>query len=465
MKLIREKVFKFIREHALLLPGDKVVIAFSGGADSLALLDIIASLPDFPVQVIIAHLNHCLRGAESEGDELFVRSVAERFAFPLEISSVDIKAMADDEGLSLEEAGRNARRSFFMDVADKHSAVAIALGHHSDDQAETVLMRLVRGAAMSGLTGMRPKSAGNIFVRPLLCLSRAEIESYLHKGALQWREDSSNADTKFLRNRIRHELLPLLRSYNPAIPACLNQTATALAADEDLLEEVVGEVFSRIAATSFDKIQLNLRMLQNEPAALRKRLYRKSIFTLKGDLRRISSKHLADIDSLANKVKGSGKLSLPSGMLVIKKYNVMILTTAAEKNIIDNFDRIINLCGSYELEPNQTLLVEKADFLPGSRLETDKNTIFLEKDQFPFPWMIRCFKEGDRFTPLGMRGRKKLKDLFIDKKIPNTARKKIPLFICRGDIFWVGGVQAAEKTRITEVSGNLLRLRLIPSSP
>ena len=143
----------------------------------------------------------------------------------------------------------------------------------------------------------------------------------------------------------------------------------------------------------------------------------------------------------------------------------MILTTATEKLTNDSFDRIINSCGSYELELNQTLLVEKADLLPGNRLETDKDTIFLKMDQFPFPWMIRCFKEGDRFTPLGMSGRKKLKDLFIDKKIPNTARKTIPLFICRDDIFWVGGVQAAEKTRITEVSGNLLRLRLIPSSP
>ena len=325
-------------------------------------------------------------------------------------------------------------------------------------------MRLIRGAATSGLTGMQPKSYGNIFVRPLLCLSRTEIESYLHKGSLQWREDSSNSDTKFLRNRIRHELLPLLRSYNPAISDCLNKTARALAADEELLEEVVEKVFPRIAATSSDEIQLNLKMLQNELPALRKRLYRKSIFTLKGDLRRISSKHLADIDRLANGVRGSGRLSLPSGLLVTKKYNVMILKTVAEKLTNDNFDILINSCGSYELAPDKTLLVEKADYLPGNRLKTDKDTIFLETNQFPFPWIIRCFKMGDRFTPLGMSGRKKLKDLFIDKKIPNSARKTIPLFICRGDIFWVGGVQAAEKTRITEVSGNLLILRIIPSS-
>jgi len=466
MKLIRKKVLKFIKEHALLSPGDKVVIAFSGGADSLALLDILTSLPDFPVQVVIAHLNHCLRGAESDGDEIFVRSVAEKFALSLEISTVDIKAAADKEGLSLEEAGRNLRRSFFLDVAEKHSAVAIVLGHHSDDQAETVLMRLIRGAAMSGLTGMRPKSssAGNVFVRPLLCLKRAEIEAYLHKGSLQWREDSSNTDTKFLRNRVRHELLPLLRGYNPAILDCLNRTAKALAADEELLEGVVGKVFQRIAATSFNAVKLDLKLLQNEPPALRKRLYRESIFTLKGDLRRISSQHLADIDVLAIGSKGSGKLSLPSGLIIVKKYNVMTLTTVTEKLTNDDFDISISSCGSYELGSNQMLLVEKADFLPGNRLEADKDTIFLELNQFPFPWIIRCFKAGDRFTPLGMSGRKKLKDLFIDKKIPKTVRKTIPLFTCRGDIFWVGGVQAAEKTRISEVSGKLLRLRLIPSS-
>jgi len=315
---------------------------------------------------------------------------------------------------------------------------------------------------MSGLTGMRPKSTGNIFVRPLLCLSRTEIESYLRKGSLQWREDGSNSDTKFLRNRIRHELLPLLKSYNPAISDCLNQTAKALAADEELLEDFIEKAFPRIAKSSPKEIQLNLKILQKEPPALRKRLYRKSIFTLKGDLRRISSKHLTDIDRLAIGGKGSGKLSLPSGLLIIRRYNVMILTTITEKPTFDNYDISVTSCGSYELKPNLTLLVENTDCLPEDVMETGKDTIFLELSQFPFPWTVRFFKAGDRFIPLGMTGRKKLKELFIDKKIPSSARKTIPLFICRNDIFWVGGVQAAEKTRINGVSANLLRLRLIP---
>lgn len=462
MQLIRKKVLKFIAEHGLLAPGDKVVVAFSGGADSMALLDILASLTAFPLQLVIAHLNHCLRGDESDGDELFARSIAEKYALPLEISRIDIKAAAAQQRLSLEETGRNARRSFFLNVAEKHSAVAVVLGHHRDDQAETVLMRLVRGAAGSGLAGMKPKSPGSLLVRPLLCLSRADVEGYLRKSLLQWREDSSNSDNKFLRNRIRHELLPLLRSYNPEIADCLNQTAQALAADEELLEDAVANACNRIAATYPGEIRLNQAMLLHEPQALRKRLYRRAIFKLQGTLRRISSQHLADIDRLAIGGKGAGKLSLPSGVIVERKYDAITLTTIPELTSNNNPELTVNSVGSYRLNPGQTLVIDSLNTLPADWLESGNVTIFIDSVRFPFPWIVRCFRDGDRFTPFGMNGRKKLKDLFIDKKIPLTVRKNIPILLCRGEIFWVGGVQMAEETRITEASASMLRLRLIP---
>jgi len=465
MKLTRKKVLEFIKAHGLFAPGDKVVVAFSGGADSMALVDILAKLPDFPLQVVIAHLNHCLRGDESEGDELFVRGVAEKYALPLVISRVDIATAAAEQGLSLEEAGRNARRSFFLEIAEKQAAVAVVLGHHRDDQAETVLMRLVRGTAGSGLIGMQPSTAGNIFRRPLLCLNRAEIEGYLRKGSLQWREDSSNGDIKFFRNRIRHELLPLLKKYNPEVTESLNRIAQAFAADEELLDAVVERVYSRIVATLPDEIRIDLEMLRHELPALRKRLYRKVLFVLRGDLKRISSQHLADIDRLATGNKGSGKISLPSGVLGIRKYDSMILTTVPEEAVGDKWELSIDSCGSYQLEHERTLLVEKVASSPEGWLDAGKDTIFLDLHQFPFPWIIRCFREGDRFTPFGMRGTKKLKDLFIDKKIPLESRKKVPIFLSEGEIFWIGGVQMAEKARIFESPGELLRLRMIGAAP
>jgi len=465
MKLTRKKVLEFIKGHGLFAPGDKIVIAFSGGADSMALVDILANLPGYPLQVVIAHLNHCLRGAESEGDELFVRSVAEKYAFPLAISRVDVAAAAAEQGLSLEEAGRNARRSFFLELAEKQSAVAVVLGHHRDDQAETVLMRLFRGAAGSGLQGMQPRTAGNIFRRPLLCLNRTEIESYLRKGSLQWREDSSNLDVKFLRNRIRHELLPLLKSYNPELAESINRTAQAFAADEELLDAVVEQACSRIVSTLPDAFRINLEMLRHELPALRKRLYRKVLFVLRGDLKRISSQHLADIDRLATGNKGRGQISLPSGVLVIRKYAAMILTTIPEEMAGEKWELMVDSCGSHQLEHKRTLLVERVDSSPADWLETGKDTIFIDLQRFPFPWTVRCCREGDRFTPFGMRGTKKIKDLFIDNKIPLESRKRVPLFLSGGEIFWIGGVQLSEKARISEVPGDLLRLRMIGVAP
>lgn len=461
MQLTRKKVLKFIREHGLLAPGDKVVVAFSGGADSMALLDILTHLPDFPLQIIIAHLNHCLRGDESAGDELFVRGVAEKYALPLEISSVDVGAAADRHGLSLEEAGRNARRAFFLEIVEKTSAKAVILGHHRDDQSETVLLRLIRGAAGSGLAGMQPRTPGGVFLRPLLCLCRAEIENYLRKGSLPWRDDSSNADPRFLRNRIRHELLPLLKGYNNAMAENLVRLSKALAADEELLDAVVSRAYEQMALPFPEGVRINLEMLGQEPPALRKRLYRKALSSLKGDLRRISAEHLAAIDRLATGTKGGGKLSLPDGVLVIRQYAIMMLTNLTADSGRESWELSIDSCGTYKLANRQTLLVEKVVTSPADWPQAGKDIVIVDPLRLPFPWTIRCCRDGDRFTPLGMRGRKKLKDLFIDRKIPQAVRKNTPLLLCAGKIFWVAGVQLAEKARITRPAGELLRLRLI----
>ena len=465
MQQIRKKVLQFITEHGLFAAGERVVVAFSGGADSMALLDILANLPEFPLQIRLAHLNHLLRGEESDGDEAFVRITAEKYALPVEVARVDIAAAAELERISLEEAGREARRSFLLDVARQNSATAVALGHHRDDQAETVLMRLVRGAAGSGLAGMSPKLHGGIFVRPLLCLNRAEIEEYLRIGSLEFREDSSNSDTRFLRNRIRHELLPLLRSYNPAITELLNHTAQAVAADEQLLESVVDSNYLRFVSTVNSEARITLEALRHEPQALRKRLYRKALSEVKGDLRRISSIHLADIDRLVMAEKGTGKLSLPSGVHVTKQYDSMLIKNSAGGPAGEITEITVDSCGDHVLAPMSALSIERVDSLPSDWKGGGGDTIFVDMKKFPFPWTVRCFREGDRFTPFGMSGRKKIKDLYIDRKIPHASRKSIPLFLCRGEIFWVGGVQLAEKARITDSSAELLRLRVICKAP
>lgn len=459
MQAVRKNVAGFVQKHGLFSPGDRVVVAVSGGADSMALLDILANLPGFGLRLVVAHLNHLLRGEESDADEVFVRNVSVHYGFPCEVARVDILQSARQKKLCLEDAGREARRHFLKSVAEKHGATVVALGHHREDQAETVLMRLMRGAAGSGLAGMRPRSVCGFFVRPLLCMNRATLETYLVTESILFREDSSNSDLRFLRNRVRHELLPFLQRYNTRIVAGLNRTAEALAADEELLESVVTDVWRSVCVIAHGRVTMSVCGLQAQPQALRKRVYRKSIMALRGSLRRISSKHLAGIDDLVTCASSGGRLSLPSGIVVNREHSVLVLSEGME--VPETLgETTINECGMFVLTSKLKLSVEvySGDLRDFRSIIDD--VLFVDSATLPFPWTVRGFKQGDRFTPFGMTGRKKLKKLFIDRKIPAAARSVIPVLTCNGDIFWVAGVQAAEITRISGQGGKLLCLSI-----
>jgi tRNA(Ile)-lysidine synthase len=454
MQQLRHNVLKFITGHGLFRREETVVVACSGGADSMALLDILASLSGFRLTLVVAHLNHMLRGTESDGDEQFVRAAALRYEALVEVSGIDVAALAKERSLSLEEAGREARYSFFRKVAAKHSASAIAVGHHRDDQVETVLMRLIRGAGGSGLAGMRPRS-GEI-VRPLLCLNRDEIEAYLRKRRMAWRDDVTNADIRFVRNRIRHELLPLLESMNPEVVQVISQSAEALAADEEILGGLVLKAFERIAETASLSVRFDLTKLFQEPPPLRKRLYRTAIGQVKGDLKRISFIHLADIDSLVLSGKPNGELHLPAGIRVVRVYDSLLFTRQKGESFSGLDEILINGFGDHALPCGGHISVSYA----GDKDEKSQDTIFLESGEFPFPWVVRYFRKGDRFSPRGMDGSKKVKDLFIDRKIPLLERTRTPLLICKEEIIWVCGIQPSQRTRPAAVKADLTRLRI-----
>src|SRR5665647_2065143 len=226
-----------IQRQRLFETGETVVVAVSGWAYFVALLDILSRLEDEKLRLVVAHLNHGLRGTESDGDEEFVRMLAARYGLPFELRRADVGSLSRSCRLSLEDAGRRASYSFFAETAITHGAAGIALAHHRDDQAETVLIRLLRGAGGAGLSAMGSGSHG-MLKRPLLQVSRAELERYLKGRGLSYRTDASNADTAILRNSIRHELIPLLRRYNPKISERLAATAEILACDEELLERL-----------------------------------------------------------------------------------------------------------------------------------------------------------------------------------------------------------------------------------
>jgi len=448
---ILKKVARAIERHGLFSPGDTVIVAVSGGADSVALLDMLASLERLRLKLVVAHLNHGLRGAESDGDADFTAGLALYYGLPLESGAADVREIARLEGLSLEDAGRKARYQWFDAVAEMHRARRIALGHHADDQAETFLLRLLRGAGTTGLGGMRPLSADR-YARPLLGVSRAEILDYLHKRGLSWRDDSSNADTGFLRNRIRHECIPYLATYNPAIADRLNAAAEILAADEAVLEGVTDRVFERLSLTVSSGVALDLPLAAAELPGIRYRLYRRSILTLKGDLARITGSHLKQIDDLVCSARVNGVLSLPGGVTVRRSYQTLRFVLPGEEPEAGHWEIIIAGPGRYRLPGGGDLTV-RLTAPPATWATVPASRAYFDPFSTPFPWTLRTFRPGDRFRPFGMSGTRKVKEFFIDNKVPATLRRRIPLLFGKGELLWIGGFRISEAARIHPGAG------------
>ncbi|WP_129125715.1 tRNA lysidine(34) synthetase TilS [Geomonas oryzae] len=451
-----------VRNQNLFSTGETVVVAVSGGADSVALLDILTRLDTERLKLIVAHLNHCLRGAESNEDERFVADLAARYHIPFLSIRVDVASFAAAEGLSLEDAGRQARYAFFREVARRHGATSIALAHHMDDQAETVLIRLLRGSGGAGLSAMSAVG-GNMLKRPLLKVTRAELERYLRERDLSWRTDSTNADTAILRNSIRHELIPLLKKYNPKVTERLAATAEILASDEELLEQLTDATFKRLARSEDESVRLGIASLLGERRGLRLRLYRHVLRELRGDLMRIALTHLDAIDRLVVSSRPNASLNLPDELRVERSYDELRFTCVA-KPTEQNWEVTISGEGSYPLPNGMTLNVQRvprpADLVTGS-----EKIAYVSAEAAPFPWLVRPFAAGDRFTPLGLNGSQKVKELFINKKLPPHERSRVPLVFSDGDVIWVAGVRLAEKGRVKPTAGAVLRLEILEITP
>lgn len=441
---LQTRITETIRRQQLFKPGDTLIIGLSGGADSTALLDLLATLPAFPLHLVAAHLNHCLRGADSDADEQFCRELAAHHDIPFESRRVDVTTMARADSLNLEDAGRRARIAFFDELAATRQAAAVVLAQHADDQAETVLMRLLRGSGMSGLAGM-PWRNGRGYVRPLLEITRGEIEAYLAERHLEWREDSSNLDLTFLRNRIRHELLPLLEQYNPSVRTALTTTAGILSEEDALLDDQTVQAAGQVCRFSDCTASCDISRLDALPLALQRRLIRLMLSRLAGSLEHITHRHLENILQMAAAARPNLRINLPQGLVAIKEYGTLIIT-ARDEPAVEATEITIPGPGSYQLPDGVWLRIEIAT--PPAGLCGTPDMAFFDIDRVPFPWQVRTFRPGDRIQPLGMSGRKKVKDIFIDEKIPLSRRARTPLVFCGGELIWIVGLRISHLSKI-----------------
>ena len=442
-----------VGRHGLVAPGDRVLAACSGGPDSVALVELLLGLrEEMPLEVVVAHFDHRLR-PESAADAAFVEGLARRWVLPFAGGSGDVRTEARRRKLNLEEAARELRYAFLRDAARRAGATKIATGHTMDDQAETFLMRLFRGTGLTGLAAIGPLSgpADCPVIRPLLGARRAAVEAYLRARGLPFRTDASNLDRKFLRNRVRLDLLPELeRGYAPRLVEHLAALASLAREEDDLLAAFVREFADEFIARARGETALDVRTLALVPPALARRVAREFVREVKGDLRSVTS---ADIASLLDLKEGRQR-TFKKG-LVLRREGGRLLrvrrTPAAARAFEVRWD------GREEVRAAgmafRGRMLARTDGMPLAG--DDARRALLDRAKLRFPLVVRNRRPGDLYRPLGAPGRKKLKEVLRARGIPLGERDRRPVFLSAGEIVWVPGCPVAEKFKVGAATDRL----------
>jgi tRNA(Ile)-lysidine synthase len=456
------KIRQTIEKYNLLDKGDRVVVALSGGPDSTALLVILTQIAEeIGFNLIAAHINHGLRAEESDEDEKYSRELSEKMGVAFVSHKIDKTGV--EKGVSPEDYYRRQRYSFLNKVAKEQRAKKIALGHNLQDQAETVLLNLLRGSGLEGLKGILPMRDGK-FIRPLIEVSRREIISFLNAAGIQYRQDSSNESKQYLRNKIRGELIPYIKEkFNPKIEENLAQTAEILRNEDEFIRQYVLEAMeSPYIQRQKNLISLNIAYINKLPQAIRLRFFKALLESLNPEKNGFSFIHIKSLENLAQMQESGKRISLPSDIAARREYDNLILERkkACPKRI--EYEYTMKIPGSINIqERNLTirLQITNRDYIDfGS-----ENKVYIDLDKISLPLILRNRRDGDWFQPLGMKGRKKIKTLFIDRKIPRNERDVIMLIADQISVVWIEKMHLNDRVKIAKETKNVLELEIIDS--
>jgi tRNA(Ile)-lysidine synthase len=445
-----------IERYEMIEPRDHIGVAVSGGVDSIALLDILADLRDeLNISLVVLHLNHGIRGKEAERDQQFVEALSKEYALPCFDKVVDCPAYSKEYSLSTQEAARELRYLFFEEAIQAHALDKVAMGQTADDQAETVLMRFLTRGGTRGLKGIPPLRGP--YIRPLIDVWRDELLEYGKYKGLTFVQDSSNIKTAYLRNRIRHELLPALREYNPNIKERLLQLAQVLGEDESYLGTLTDEVFKRIVSGD-DEASIAIPQLLSLPPPLQARVLQHAYAQLTpGGV--LEYPHINSILRMIQEEGGSKRLALPKDLWATRVYDTLILRKGEEIPKGIPAEKRLKIPGRTQLE-GFGVAIDAVVTEGRTSPRPTPHEAYLDYHQLTLPLSVRSVSPGDSFMPLGIDGRKKLKNFFIDLKIPRSERSKIPLVISGGDICWVAGWRIDERFKIGKGTKKVLRLAI-----
>jgi tRNA(Ile)-lysidine synthase len=445
-----ETVAATIVRYRMFEPGHKVAVAVSGGADSVCLLHLLRDLvPRWNLHLYVLHLNHHLRGAESDEDAEFVKTLAAEFGLPFLLREADLRSPAGN----LEEAAREARLAFFRNQLSSGAANRVALGHTRSDQAETVLFRFLRGAATAGLSGVRPITREGI-ARPLIGVERSQVEQFLQARGIAWREDSTNHSLEFARNRIRHQLLPTLaRDWNPAIVRALAQTADWALAEEAYWETGVDRLAALHLQPGDGFVRLKTACLHDLPLAAARRLVRRAMELVKGDLLSVEFSHVEAVRALAESTEGHGRLQTP-GLDIMRSFDWLRFAKPAETPGIET-PGIETRNYAFPVSPPAMIPIPGEDYAVS--LEITENSadsqdcdsvyneemVLVDPGRLSGQLTLRNWRPGDQYQPFGSSREQKIKTFFQEFRIPLWERRHWPVLVDGDSIIWARRFGAA----------------------
>lgn len=454
--MFEERIRQTIARHGMTRAGENVLLAVSGGVDSVVLLEVLCELaPELGIGLVIAHLDHGLRGETAREDARFVASLGAARGIVVRSERVDVSGMARSSRQNLEAAAREARRSFLLRVACDVGAEKIGLGHTADDRAETVLFNLTRGAGPRGLSSLRPVDAP--LIRPLIEVSRQDVLEFAHSRRLAWREDETNADLRLARNRIRHQILPLLRTINPRAVEALARAADLAEEERGALTYLVALLWPSVArAEEEGRVVLDRSALCSLPAEVRAVLTRQGLLAARGNLEGVEREHVQALSSLITSPRAHARLDLPGLLVRIDREEVQLLRSAPPA--CGPVDLPIDLGRSAvpELGISLDLVLEKDDSPVGG---AEPGVERADADRVAFPLRLRTRRRGDRFQPLGMTEEVRLSGFLMAAKVPFHDRDRLPLLCDRERIIWVVGLRLSEAVRQTEGTRRVLVMR------
>ena len=465
-----------------------VVVGVSGGPDSLVLLHLLSRLAERLPRVHIAHLDHGLR-PDSAADAQFVTSIARSWGIPISVAHREVAKIASKRKISLEEAGRQARYAFLAEVAENEHSNLIMVGHNADDQVETVLMHLLRGAGLSGLGGMRPLTPiAAMYLptvtpvpselqigRPLLAVTRTEIESYCHAHGLQPRRDASNSDTTFLRNRLRHEILPLLETVNPNLRTALRRMAAVLGEDQRVVQQATRVAWRQVVVSQDEsQVFLHRREFTQLLPGLQRGLLRHAIMQLQPNLRDIGFEQVSQAVDFCMSAQVRQQRSLAGQIALTVDYEHLIIAAAGTSYRPPNDLPLLDRAQSIPLAaPGETSMgdcgwsvrVDSPDYvhMKSIRANRDRWQAYVDADRLPGPLQLRPRRRGERFQPLGMNGdSQSLADFMTNARIPHACRNRLPLLVSGERVLWVPGWRLDQRARVRHGSRRIWRIRVLP---